>query len=591
MQSKTPLRLKFATFALYILAVLALFYYLRFGIYRFSSTTFSYIGLASFVIAFIASFLSLIKYVTRKKDNYIFVTVGLLGASLLDFYFLFYGSFNNPENLGYLNNSAFFLSIFLFLSWCAWYFRDEKDGFILTRFGALIPVILGVILLVFCAIIPTQSWFTLIFSAVIFLLVLTLYLLKKYWTYKYFEYFFIFALISFFLSQSLFLPFSLAPRDTMQLASEVINLVGYSFSLIGLLLSSFNAFSLVETLGKTAEARLQASVKELPLGYILLDDQAKILIKNDILLKLLGNEIKNDIWLKNALRIKERIRDISETNKLVIEELEANELYLKLYYTPVFLSTRYAGMVVLVQDITQEKLLNKTKDEFIALASHELRTPITLIKGNTELIQDLLAEKTVNKKEITEMISDVYSSSLKLLSIAEQFLDVSNLEQEKAKFKNEEFDLAEVVVDCVKTFSEKASTKGLYLKVDRQESDKFLISSDKQKLGQVIDNLLDNAIKFTEKGGITIHLLKEDQKAILEVQDTGLGIKEYDQKMLFKKFQQVGDDFYKHDSTQGVGLGLYISKMIVDRTVGSITLKSSEAGKGSVFQITYPLIK
>jgi signal transduction histidine kinase len=198
--------------------------------------------------------------------------------------------------------------------------------------------------------------------------------------------------------------------------------------------------------------------------------------------------------------------------------------------------------------------------------------------------------KPHDTKEIKEMVNDIHTSSVRLLAIAEEFLDVANLEQEKVTFKLEEVDLLSQIEECIKELKDKADGKGLYLKLENTAT-KCIVKCDGTKISQIITNLLGNALKFTNEGGVTVKVRKDSKTAYVEIEDTGIGISEKSQSQLFKKFKQVGDDFYKHDSTQGVGLGLYISKMIMDKMGGRIYLASSKEDRGSVFGFSLPLAK
>ena len=258
------------------------------------------------------------------------------------------------------------------------------------------------------------------------------------------------------------------------------------------------------------------------------------------------------------------------------------------------------GTVVLVEDITEQKVMERSKDEFFSIASHELRTPLTSIKGNASMILDFYKD-AIKDPQLKEMIVDVHESSVRLIEIVNDFLDTSRLEQGKMKFEYEEVSLEEVLESVAYEMKTVLDEKKIYLKLDKLTLDHLpKVWVDKNRLKQVVYNLVGNAAKFTEEGGVSISTelvgqpggqatAQQPEHVKVTIADTGRGMPIEAQKLLFHKFQQAGGSLITRDTTRGTGLGLYISKMIIESMGGTIALDSSEEGTGSSFSFSVPI--
>lgn len=229
--------------------------------------------------------------------------------------------------------------------------------------------------------------------------------------------------------------------------------------------------------------------------------------------------------------------------------------------------------------------LDKMKDEFISMASHELNTPLAAIEGYLSMILDEGMGK-IDKQSRT-YLNRAYASSKRLAELILDLLNVSRIEQGRLKMKYEEIAVAEMIESVIHELQIKADGKKIYLKIDIAK-DLPKVWCDPDRIREVIVNLTGNAIKFTEKGGITIKASQPDAKNIrVQVVDTGRGVAKEDQSKLFQKFSQVKRQVDEH---QGSGLGLYISKNFVELHNGKIWV-DSEVGKGATFSFELPLIK
>lgn len=230
------------------------------------------------------------------------------------------------------------------------------------------------------------------------------------------------------------------------------------------------------------------------------------------------------------------------------------------------------------------KDLDKLKDEFVAVASHELRTPMTVIRGNLWLI--FKTDKTLSD-DTKERLRVSSESAQHLIALVNEILDVSSIEGNKIQLKAEKINIDSFVKQVGKEISPLAHEKKISLSVAIDDNSLYAYA-DPQKIKQVLVNLLGNAIKFTkEQGEITISAEHKDGFVAISVKDTGTGIKEEDIPKLFTKFGKLETSFSKSSNVKGAGLGLYICKKLVEMSGGTISVKSN-LGEGSVFSITLP---
>ncbi len=348
------------------------------------------------------------------------------------------------------------------------------------------------------------------------------------------------------------------------------------------------------------EAKLLASVRALTIGFILTDVENNIITINYVSRKILRimEEIQNVSELqKNIgqdLDITEAIDTAKESKQSrEFKEVEINGNILHITVTPVFLSNtdkEYIGSVILIDDITEKKRLERTKDEFFAIASHELRTPLTAIRGSVSILKSYYSDK-ISDGDIPQLIGYIDQSANRLINIVNEFLSVSRLEQGRIIFHKEKFSIIDLVDSALKELHYLAESKNLYLKLETPSTPLNYALADKEKVKQILVNLIGNAIKFTEKGDVIIYAKERDGLLIISVTDSGSGISEENQKLLFRKFQQADDDLYSHDTNKGTGLGLYISKKLAENMGGGVSLDWSELGKGSSFSLTIPSTK
>jgi len=243
------------------------------------------------------------------------------------------------------------------------------------------------------------------------------------------------------------------------------------------------------------------------------------------------------------------------------------------------------GAVLVLHDITELINLETIRTDFVANASHELKTPITAIRGLTETI---LGDEEVDDETVKRFIGRVHSQSLRLSQLVGDLMTISRLESSHDNVDFGKINFTDLITKAVQAAQSSADEKGH--KLVAELSDEVLeVYGDRQNLSQLVDNLIDNAMKYTvDSGTITIRLLRDEQTAELQVSDTGIGISPEYQSRVFERFYRV--DKARSQSLGGTGLGLSIVKNIADKHSGSVSVKS-QLGSGSIFIFRIPLEK
>ena len=234
---------------------------------------------------------------------------------------------------------------------------------------------------------------------------------------------------------------------------------------------------------------------------------------------------------------------------------------------------------------TKLQELSVLKDEFVSVASHELRGPMTTIKGYISMILEGDAGKL--PKKAVEFLNDAYESNDRMIRLVNNMLNVSRIESGRLIINLKDIRIEEAIEEIVKTYKLEADTHGLELKYISAREPLPKVRVDPDRIREVISNLVGNAINFTSHGYIHIRAKAEDGMVVVSVEDSGVGIAEADQKQLFRKFSQVG---VGAPLRKGSGLGLYICKMLINEFGGKIWLKS-KVGKGTTFYFSLPAIE
>jgi len=234
--------------------------------------------------------------------------------------------------------------------------------------------------------------------------------------------------------------------------------------------------------------------------------------------------------------------------------------------------------------IIQNELMeaNMVKSEFLSMASHELRTPLTTLLGYSEL----LLTRPLSGSQKKEFLGFINEESIRLSKIVDDLLDISRLESQKDfEFVKKPIQVDDILVKNIRFFSGAGARKNITTDVEEKLP---LVGADEEKIGQVMKNLLDNAIKYSERGAITCRAFQKDGMVWVSIQDSGIGISKHDMPRLFDKFFRV--ERKETEQISGTGLGLSIAKYIIDSYHGRIEVES-DLGKGTTFSFGLPIYK
>ncbi len=341
--------------------------------------------------------------------------------------------------------------------------------------------------------------------------------------------------------------------------------------------------------------KLEAIIENMSDGLILTDVKGKIILLYNSAFKNLFS-IKQEIEGKTLMETIRKaelidiIEDVVREKQRISAEIRVDhpgELYLIATVSPLIIKESVSGIVLTFHDITRLKKLEDIRKDFVANVSHEIKTPITAIKGFAETLLD----GAINDKEnALKFLETIKNHSERLNSLVSDLLTLSSIELGDIKIEKADVNLDEVVETVLTTLREKANKKGLYLK-KQIDSEFNRIKADGNRLIQILMNLVDNGIKFTEKGGVTVRVKDEKLKIknaeegdfiTISIEDTGIGIPK-------KHIPRLGERFYRVDSARsrdlgGTGLGLAIVKHLVKAHGWKMKIESEE-GKGTIVHI------
>jgi len=324
---------------------------------------------------------------------------------------------------------------------------------------------------------------------------------------------------------------------------------------------------------------LDSIISSLPEGLLLLDEKGRILLSNESFDKIVRQDLVKGRFYWEVIRetmFGELVRKVVEKKRNSAEEIILNG---KIFLCSATLLESRKEIIVVLHDITQAKNLEKMKKDFVVNVSHELRTPLTAMKAFVETLEEEIDGKKRHYVDVIKRHTD------RLINIVGDLLLLSELEGKGTELEIEEVKVKDLIKDIVPMFQPKLREKNLAL---RLEVDNNLpsIKADPFKLEQMFINLIDNAIKYTDKGKIRLSVKKTEKKIRIEIEDTGIGVSEEQLPRIFERFYVV--DKSRSKKLGGTGLGLSIAKHIVLLHNGSIEVESSP-GSGTKFSITLPI--
>ena len=330
-------------------------------------------------------------------------------------------------------------------------------------------------------------------------------------------------------------------------------------------------------LGQQKE-ELESIIDSLQEGLLVLDKQGRVILSNESFRKIIRNQAVEGKFYWEIMRnprFPELLKKAGLEKKKFTEDLTLADRVFMCSVTPL---QGGDGIVSIFYDITEIRNTEKIKKDFVINVSHELRTPLTAIKGYVETLRKEVGTTPGNRYlEIVERNTD------RLVNIVNDLLLLSSLE-EKAALELEDIDLGGFLENVIRIFDQRLKDKQLSLVIDVKEN-LPPIKADLFKLEQMLANLLDNAVKYTDRGEITVSMDVHDKRVRIQVRDTGIGIPKDDIPRIFERFYVV--DKSRSRKSGGTGLGLSIVKHIVLLHHGTIDIESA-LGKGTSVTVTLP---
>jgi two-component system phosphate regulon sensor histidine kinase PhoR len=360
----------------------------------------------------------------------------------------------------------------------------------------------------------------------------------------------------------------------------------------GQLARSFNSMS--EQLAERIEAerrerdQLEVVLGGMVEGVVAVDAGERVVHMNRAAERFLGvppgGGVGRRFWeiirfspVREAIRV--ALEEGEERSAEVTVTSEATDRSVELEAAPL----RGGGAVVVLHDVTNLRILEAIRRDFVANVSHELKTPVSAIRG---IIETVLEDGEMSPEVKQKFLVRVRDQSLRLSAILTDLLTLSRLEAGEGRPPKEPVDLAALARRCIEAQRAEAEEKGLELVLSRPRH-RVTVTGGRDELAQAVDNLITNAVKYTPSGGrIEVRLAEAGDEAVIEVEDTGIGIEPAHRDRIFERFYRV--DKARSRELGGTGLGLSIVKHIVRTHGGTVTVESA-SGAGSTFRIRLPL--
>ena len=276
-----------------------------------------------------------------------------------------------------------------------------------------------------------------------------------------------------------------------------------------------------------------------------------------------------------------------ELKEVFRKELVLGEYTFEITTLPILRAGEKIGTLIVLHDVTREKHIERMKTEFVSIAAHQLRTPLSAIKWTLRMLLDGDVGKLT--KEQLDFLEKSYQSNERMISLINDLLNVTRIEEGRYLYKPTLIQLKEICQEVINSFQEEILRKKIHFGFLTPLEKLPLVKADAEKIKLVVQNLLDNAIKYTDPGGsVTVSLRKGEKEIEFVIKDTGVGIPKDQQDRVFKKFFR-GANIVRLETT-GTGLGLFIAKNIIEAHGGRIWFESEE-GKGSTFHFTLPTVE
>ncbi|MCP6718396.1 MAG: ATP-binding protein [Patescibacteria group bacterium] len=303
--------------------------------------------------------------------------------------------------------------------------------------------------------------------------------------------------------------------------------------------------------------------------------------------ELIGKQIKEFVNFEQLKNLIDLIGENIEEN-LFRQEFKIRENFiLELSTIPLMSNKTKIGTLLILHDISREKVIERMKNEFVSIAAHQLRTPLSAIKWTLRMLLDGDLGKIT--EEQSEFIAKTYQSNERMISLINDLLNVTRIEEGRYLYKPVLTDIKIVLQFVINSYKEEGKKRNIKLELRGQKKKTPKVFLDVEKIKLAFQNLIDNAIKYTMPGGkIVVSLVFNSKEITVSVKDNGVGILQDQQERVFGKFFR-GSNVIKME-TDGSGLGLFIAKNIIESHGGRIWFES-KLGKGTTFHFTIPIKK
>ncbi len=354
---------------------------------------------------------------------------------------------------------------------------------------------------------------------------------------------------------------------------------------------------------RKTQARLIASIESLSLGFLILDEHGEVFLGNKMFNQILEIEADSTIseidnQLNQHLKLKTMFDEAISNKKPTTAKNTLGKKAVNIFVTPIALNpAKVIGAVVVVEDSTKEQQIDKAKTEFVSMASHQLRTPLTIVKWHVEAMRAKILNHPY-ERVIKKNLDHIEDGTKRMIALVKALLNASRIEIGKLSIVPEPVDFTELCKNVVEELTEEIKIKNLHV-VETFEPKLAQMIADPNILTMILQNLSTNAVKYTPNdGNILFSISKaENDMILLKVIDDGYGIPKEDQEKIFSKLFRA--DNVKLLKLSGTGLGLYITKSIVEAAGGKIwfespappqTWKTPSKGPGTAFHILIPNI-
>lgn len=341
----------------------------------------------------------------------------------------------------------------------------------------------------------------------------------------------------------------------------------------------------------TRNAQLEAILRSLKHGILVCDLEGKVKYSNENFSKILGIEenienknIYNFLFDENIYSILAEVKSTKKWKPVVKKNIQFSDGSYR-DYSGYYIKGKAGankGVLLLVEDVTNIRKLERTRSTFVSNVTHELKTPITCISGYT---QTLLNGAIKDEDNVVKFLGIINDETERLNLLVDDILILSDLENDKKQKDMQEVDLLPIAKDVLDLMKQKNTLLGsVDLLINADESESYIVMGNQNKLKQILINLVDNSIKHTIEGSVTIELTNTDNEVKMSVIDTGIGIEEKHHERLFERFYRV--DKHRSRETGGTGLGLSIVKHLAIWHGAQISL-TSKVGEGTCVSVVF----